>query len=57
MSLGDDIRLLEEGSAARAPYLKKMREAEARGDHAEAQRIYAEMRAATKEYDLPEQVF
>jgi hypothetical protein len=57
MSLATDKVLLAKAAAVRAPFVKRMEEAEARGDHAEAQRIYAEMRAATREYDLPELVF
>ena len=57
MSLATDKELLAKAAAVRAPFVKRMEEAEARGDHAEAQRIYAEMRAATREYDLPELTF
>ena len=57
MSLATDLVLIKEAAAVRAPFVKRMEEAEARGDHAEAQRIYAEMRAATREYDLPELTF
>jgi hypothetical protein len=56
MKSNDDL-LLAEAAVVRAPFVKRMEEAEARGDHAEAQRIYAEMRAATREYDLPELTF
>ena len=57
MSIATDKELLAKAAEVRAPFIKRIEAAVAKGNQEEALRIYAEMRAATREYDLPELTF